>query len=479
MAVRRTDPGRAQHPGSAQTGPALVAPGRSPAPDRDHVAAAGASEPPLVLPAIDPPKGGAIEGVAEALKGTPVGPAARAKAAQALALTPVQLDDIRASLKAKILRGLAKDGEEIKALPAFLPPPSPMLQGRSLVLDTGGTNMRAAVIEIDGRGSKIVSGPLKQRVPDGRDGKEVTRADFFTAHRTLVEGLDGASVRGLPIGYCFSYPSEVLPSCDARLLQWTKGLTIPGVEGTLVGSALKESLADGLLEPGKVAVLNDTVACLLGGATAMRNEPVAGVIGLIAGTGSNMAAFFEQERISKLKTSWTGPMAINLESGNFSPPHLTAWDDALDAASNNPGRQRFEKAASGYYLPYLFQQIVPDVPGFDPAAGSSSLADLRERAPDTEAGKVAGLLLDRAADLVAAGLAAVIDVSDQPGDYAILAEGGLFWGIPGFKERVESTLKSLLEGGAKTARIVHLDDANLIGSACAALTMDAMGSRAS
>ena len=43
-------------------------------------------------------------------------------------------------------------------------------------------------------------------------------------------------------------------------------------------------------------------------------------------------------------------MAINLESGNFSPPHLTTADDALDRASDNPGAQRFEKAVPGAWL---------------------------------------------------------------------------------------------------------------------------------
>lgn len=416
-------------------------------------------------------KGAVVAGLTEAMKGAPAGDAARIASLEALILDRGELENIRGALAAKIRRGLSKDGEEIKALPAYLPPPSPSIQGRSLVLDTGGTNMRAAVVEVSESGARVVDGPLKQKVPDGRDGKKVTSEDFFGAHRELVIGLKTA--RGLPIGYCFSYPSTVTPECDARLIKWTKGLEIEGVEGTLVGSALKKTLAGARLEPGAIAVLNDTVACLLGGAVATRGKNYSGVIGLIAGTGSNIASFFQRDRIEKLSSSvaWSGEMAVNLESGNFNPPHLTPWDDALDAESKNPGAQRFEKAASGYYLPYLFKKIMPQVEDFDPALGSSLLAQLRDYGPeDSLPGKVAGLLLDRAADLIAAALAAVVDVTDKPGKFGILAEGGLFWGISGFADRVTATLNKLLEGGPASAEILRLEDANLIGSACAALT---------
>jgi hexokinase len=389
---------------------------------------------------------------------------------RALELGTEQLQEVRGALREKILRGLAKDGEEIKALPAYLSPPDPGLTGRALVVDTGGTNMRAAIVELGRDGPEIVAGPLKRKVPDGREGRKVSRDDFFGAHRELVSEL-GREVVRLPIGYCFSYPSEIMPDTDARLIRWTKGLQIPGVEGTLVGSALRDTLSAAGFEPGPIAVLNDTVASLLGGASfaGSRGASYSGVLGLIAGTGTNIATFFDRDQITKLGDAvWHGQMAVNLESGNFHPPHLTIWDEALDECSNNPGAQRFEKAVSGFYLPYLFEKVLPDLPAFDPAKGSAILAELRARGSPDEA-SAAARILDRSADLIAAALAGTIDVAPRDGELGVLAEGGLFWGIPGFRERVEGTLSRLLSGGARSAEIMKLEDANLFGSATAAL----------
>ncbi len=393
----------------------------------------------------------------------------RLEALSALELGVDQLAEVRSALRARIRKGLAVEGSEIAALPAFVGAPDASLRGEALVLDTGGTNMRAARVRLGGeRGAELVDGPVQRLVP-GRE-ESITRAAFFGAHRDLVGELEDAA--GLPVGYCFSFGSEILPDGDARLLRWSKGIHVPDVEGTRVGAALHDALTDGGLAPGRVSVLNDTVAALLGGAAAYACDGFADFIGLIAGTGHNIASFVDPESMPKLGDSkWTGRMAVNLETGNFSPPHLTKWDVAVDAAMDNAGFHRFEKAVSGYYLPFIFQQIVPELEGFDPEAGSRVLAELRDDPSQTAlVRRAAALLLDRSADLVAASLAAVADVSSaKEGTIGILAEGGLFWRIPGYAARVEHTLCALLAGGPVNVRILKLDDANLYGAASAAL----------
>jgi hexokinase len=190
-------------------------------------------------------------------------------------------------------------------------------------------------------------------------------------------------------------------------------------------------------------------------------------------------------------------MAVNLESGNFSPPHLTRFDDAIDRESTNPGRQRFEKAVSGHYLPQLFERILPDQPGFDVRAGAGALVEYRDQGTEADesranrdlsavielglsggsprqagaaCGAVAEALLYRSADLVAAALAAVIDLYAAGSQVGILAEGSLFWGDPKYAPRVSTTLAMLL-GKDRSARVLRLEDANLIGSAAAALSV--------
>ena len=234
------------------------------------------------------------------------------------------------------------------------------------------------------------------------------------------------------MGYCFSYPSQTLPDRDAVLLRWTKNIDVPGVVGTRVGDALRRALDEMGLAPGPVRVLNDTVAALLATGTVVRRNGVTWKcrdgIGLIVGTGTNMAAFFDATEALKLGLrAGDPPMAVNLESGNVDPPYLTEADDAIDAASQNPGRQRFEKAVSGYYLPFLFKALHPDHP-LDPHEGTAPLAALAESGPAGPARDTAQAFLHRSADLVAASLCAVLDTyAHDPGPVGILAEGSLFW----------------------------------------------------
>ncbi|MBC8328840.1 MAG: hypothetical protein H8E31_08850 [Planctomycetes bacterium] len=371
----------------------------------------------------------------------------------------LRLDDdaliaVRDALAARLAEGLVTDGGEIQALPAWLPPPPPSLAGEAIVVDTGGTNMRAALVALaPGAPARVLAGPVGGEVP--RDpARAVDAAGFFRLQAELVAQL--APPPGLPLGYCFSYPSACAPDGDAVLLKWTKGIRIAGVEGARVGSGLRAAVAALGLRPGPVRVLNDTVAALLAG--ARRHGPGTETIGLIVGTGTNMAAFLTRPGLPR--------MALNLESGNFDPPGLSRWDAALDAASDHPGRQRFEKAVSGYYLPHLFRQIFPDSGAIDPARGSGPLAELRRgRGPEADA---AGLLLERSADLVGAAIAGVCLRLPPNRPVAVTAEGSLFWKTPGFRERATATARRLLDP-PRALDIDEVEHANLAGSACAAL----------
>ena len=163
----------------------------------------------------------------------------------------------------------------------------------------------------------------------------------------------------MPIGYCFSYPTESIPGGDARLLRWTKGVDIREMVGQFVG----KPLLDYLNEKNKirftgVKVLNDTIASLFAGLT---DKSYDAYIGLIVGTGTNMATFIPSDKITKLDPEChvQGLIPVNLESGNFYPPFLTAVDDTVDATSDSLGKQRFEKAVSGMYLGDILKAAFP------------------------------------------------------------------------------------------------------------------------
>jgi hexokinase len=381
-------------------------------------------------------------------------------------LSSHQLEEIIRELRQRIAEGLREPDQQVRCLPAYLAAPASGIKGKALVVDAGGTNLRSALIDLDNKENPVVAGPEQLTLFADRD-QQVDRDAFFVIQAKLVDKLGAPD--NLPLGYCFSYPAEVHPDGDATLINWTKGITIPGVEGTRVGQGLSEALAASGHPISGVKVMNDTVASLLGGVWGA--PPSAqGFIGLIVGTGTNMATFLPAKRMTKIpEGSWPhAQIAVNLESGNFHPPHLTKLDDAVDKDSNNPGQQRFEKAVSGYYLPFVFEKICPGLAGFDPKLGSGQISEILQSSTDPTVREAARWVVERSADLVAAGLAALGRELNVP-NLAVQAEGTLFWNMPGYSKRVEKTLVRLLPKGF-TCHLLRVKDVNLVGAACAALS---------
>ena len=389
-----------------------------------------------------------------------------------LTLTSGALLEVRGALRERMREGLAAEGREIAMLPAFVAPPDPDLGGVALAVDAGGTNLRAARVRLAAGGGDPAITPVEVRaLPGAKDRPPATAQEFFAAHVEALEAL--GDVDGEALGYCFSYPITSSPDGDAVLNRWTKEVRVVDVEGARVGSLLARHAAGAGLSLGPVVVLNDTIATLMGGALAPGIDP-ARAVGLIVGTGTNMGAFLPVASIPKLASGlrWPSPrMAVNFESGAAHPPHLSPVDDALDERSQDPGRQRFEKAVSGAYLGPLFaeacRQLGLELP--PRADQASEVARLAERAADRAHGQLARALIQRAADLVAAALAATYDLIGGVGDLGVCAEGTMFTKAPGFAARVDDTLAAMLAGDGARGRFRTADNTNLVGSALAAL----------
>ena len=406
-----------------------------------------------------------------------------------LTLSDNQLQQIRDELAAKITEGLTKDGQQIKGLPAYLRRPSGQSNGDAVVLDAGGTNVRAAHISLQGKEVSFIVEPQADRtlMHDAQTPGQVSPAEFFARQASLIQKICPAPEFNL--GYCFSYPSTNTPDGDAALVNWTKGINVDN----MIGVPLRQQLTDALQAQGQTAhhtpILNDTVTTL---AAAAWMEPDCDTyIGLIAGTGMNAAGFYRTKQITKLSANeakdWQPDelMAVNLEIGNFHPPFLSHFDDELDAAGldDNPGKQRLEKAIAGKYTAEIFGRIVgreaclalPDAWAFDPEAGSRTHAGhvTQLRRYHGVMADVATALIDRCADLTAAALAGVIKSQDlsTPHTVGILAEGTLFWQTEGYRERVEGTLNRLTPSHVQVRILQNASDvdANFIGAACAAL----------
>ncbi len=376
-------------------------------------------------------------------------------------LTADLLLDMAQDFATGVTLGLAQDGQEIKALVTYVTP-SATPEREALVVDLGGTSVRAARVAV-GPTPRTISGPAVADLPIV-GGVALSRTDFLAVQTELLSQI--CSTRPLPLGYCFSYPARSLDDGDAILLNWTKEVFVPDTEGRRVGRMLARAAQAAGVPVSTTTVVNDTVAALLAG---LAGEPVDGYIGLIVGTGTNMAVYMPASAIPKFPSglSWPTRLPVNLESGNYSPPCLTAIDDAVDMASENPGVQRLEKAVSGAYLGRLLAAAEPTAP-FDGESGSAGVVAQAGGGP---LAVLASAILNRSADLVAASLAGLATIHPrQSKTIRVVAEGGLFWGAPGYAKRVQATLATLLPRLGRPGleiEVVAREQANLVGTALA------------
>jgi hexokinase len=393
-------------------------------------------------------------------------------------LNTQQLLEIADDLRKKIEVGLQKDGTEIKCLPTYIHPKKDGITGDATVFDLGGTNFRAAVVSV-GKETKITGMAEKDITEMKTPG--FTKEDLYNSQAQIIKQLKLPAESN--IGYCFSYPAKSLTNGDAELITWTKGVNIPDMGGKPIGKPLVEYLNQKVGSKFvNIAVVNDTITSLFAG---LMNPGYDAYIGLIVGTGTNMATFFPSEYIPKLKgmAGWSGETPMNFESGNFNPPHLTTFDEKVDAESDNKSFQRFEKAISGMYLGRVFRATFPNdnLPADLDGAGLSKMMNNPE-SYKPEYVEVAFQIYERSAKLVAASIAGV--VANLNAAYPslkriqVLAEGSLFWSKvktknASYVDMVNACLKELLKEqgfGDKEVVISQMENANLIGAAMSVLS---------
>jgi hexokinase len=330
-----------------------------------------------------------------------------------------------------------------------------------------------------GRESKV-TGSTERDITEMKN-KGFTREDLFSAQAKTLHQLKIPN--DSPIGYCFSYPAKSLTDGDAELIKWTKGVGIPQMEGKPVGKPLLNYLNATSPSPfTDIKVVNDTITSLFAG---LLTPGFDAYIGLIVGTGTNMATFFPSEYIPKIRTmkDWSGETPVNLESGNFYPPHLTPFDDEVDARSDNKGFQRFEKAISGMYLGRVFMAAFPN-DKFDEGFSAVDLTRMINNPSQykSEYAEVAYQIYERSAKLVAASIAGLVKnlktANSQVKKVQVLAEGSLFWskiktGKASYAEMVDVEVNKLVKDlgiSGVNVKIAQMENANLIGAAMAVLS---------
>ena len=391
-----------------------------------------------------------------------------------------QLKGIAHAFREKVEEGLNNNNAEIQCIPTFILPKATDVKGKALVLDLGGTNYRVAIVDFSTEKPIIYPNNGWKKDMSIMKSPGYTREELFKELADLI--VEIKREEEMPIGYCFSYPTESIPGGDARLLRWTKGVDIREMVGQFVG----KPLLDYLNEKNKirftgVKVLNDTIASLFAGLT---DKSYDAYIGLIVGTGTNMATFIPSDKITKLDPEChvQGLIPVNLESGNFYPPFLTAVDDTVDATSDSLGKQRFEKAVSGMYLGDILKAAFP-LEEFEEKFDARKLTAIMNY-PDIHKDiyvQVAHWIYNRSAQLVAASLAGLIALLKSYNRdihrVCLIAEGSLFWSESRkdknynilVMEKLQELLREL-ELEDVEVHINSMDNANLIGTGIAALS---------
>lgn len=392
--------------------------------------------------------------------------------------------------------GLAGTGKGMRMIPTFIEADNDFKKDTPvLAIDAGGTNFRAAIVTITGSGKVKIDEPVNYQMP-GLDG-EISCSEFFATIADYIRPLADRTGR---IGFCFSYPTEILPDRDGILLQFCKEVQAPEVIGKNIGRTLLETLGT----PGKpIVLLNDTVATLLAGKSASIGKQYDSFIGYILGTGTNTCYIEKNINILKnKKLDQSGSQIINIESGDFGRPRRSELDILFDKTTTNPDTYKLEKMISGGYLGGLSLFIIKRAA--DEGFLSDSTKDALQKIDDLSTGEadafvkgeksdnnilnksikdlkdaevcsiIINNLIERAGKLAAASMAAVVLKSDKgfsPGQPILITiEGTTFYKLHKLREHFQNYLNNYLSGSRKRYfEFTEVAQSSLIGAALAAL----------
>ncbi len=254
--------------------------------------------------------------------------------------------------------GLRKKESSLRMIPSYIGIPEVLPRNEKVIsIDAGGSNLRIAQIRFTEEGAPQIEKSIKERMPGTE--KEIGVNDFYSA---LAESLSPFIEDCNRIGFVFSYPTEISPDRDGKVIKFCKEVHASEAVGSFLGKNLREAVGRSDLE---ITVLNDTVATLLAGKSALFKRKASGYIGFILGTGTNSA--YVDESLYGEST------IINCESGAYSGIEQGIIDKELDRASLFPGDYKFEKMIAGAYLGDLTLRTIKKAIDYDLLTESNEL----------------------------------------------------------------------------------------------------------
>ena len=400
-------------------------------------------------------------------------------------------------------KGLTAEQSSLAMLPTYIETERRIpLNKPVIVMDAGGTNFRVATVSFDQDGNSKIENFKLFSMPGVK--QQVSKDEFFN---TMVGYLDEVVDKSANIGFCFSYPIEIFPNKDGKVLYFSKEIKADEVAGNMIGENLNAAIGSSKnIDNKNIILLNDTVATLLAGRADVKGISFETYIGFILGTGTNCSYIEQNKNITKTKDlDLAKSQIVNVESGGFGKAPQGKIDKDFDQSSNSPGMYTFEKMISGAYLgpiclwtvraaaedgllskdsaenlKKLEELSTKDVDDFMsyPEAKVGPLSSALKTASEKElaiAYYLIDRLIERAAKLTAINLSSVAIKSGKGRNpfrpVCIVAEGTTFYHLKSLKQRVEYYLKDyLVNQQGIFYEIINVENATLIGAAIAGLT---------
>ncbi|KAH8411613.1 hypothetical protein KR215_007298 [Drosophila sulfurigaster] len=409
---------------------------------------------------------------------------------QQLLLSDEQMQELTYRILHELRRGLAKDTHpkaNVKCFVTYVQDlPNGNERGKFLALDLGGTNFRVLLIHLQENNdfqmeSRIYAIPQHIMIGSGIqlfDHIAECLSNFMAEHNVYAERL--------PLGFTFSFPLRQLGLTKGLLETWTKGFDCAGVVNEDVVQLLKDAIARrGDVQIDVCAILNDTTGTLM--SCAWKNHHCK--IGLIVGTGSNACYVERVEDAELFDGSGNGKphVLINTEWGAFGDNGAldfvrTEFDKDIDSHSINPGKQTFEKMISGMYMGELvrlvlakmtqsgilfngqgsevlftrglfFTKYVSEIEADEPGNFTNCRLVLEElglsNATDGDCANVRYIcecVSKRAAHLVSAGIATLINKMDEP-HVTVGVDGSVYRFHPKFHNLMVEKITQLIKPG--------------------------------
>lgn len=413
-----------------------------------------------------------------------------------LSADEINIDNLVKEFLNEMNAGLSGDKSSLMMIPTYIEADKQLKADLPVIaIDAGGTNFRTAKVHFDDNMKLIVEDLKNGKMP--AVDEELSKEEFFRAMAAFLEDSKDYSDK---IGFCFSYAVEIFPNKDGKLLEWSKEVKAPEVIGQMIGKNLLEAMGT----PDKhVVLLNDTVATLLAGQAATAGKQYDTYLGFILGTGTNTCYIENNKNITKTpELDANNSQIINIESGNFGKAPRSDIDLLFDSQTKNPGRYTFEKMFSGGYLGGLCTAALrvaanegvfsdeskqkvkelselssEEVNKFELGVDmqENRLAQALANEEDLQfARQIIEAIIERAAKLVAANLAAVIlqtgkaRSADRP--VLMTIEGTTFYKLKNFQSMFEDFLKGYLSGdNQRYYEIVEVENSSLVGAAIAGI----------